>query len=67
MKVYGHRGAAGEAPENTLAGFLHAVERGARYLELRTEQFVDRRGLIEPLKRAPVQLRAGLFRLRRDR
>ena len=34
MKVYGHRGAAGEAPENTLAGFLHAVERGARYLEL---------------------------------
>jgi glycerophosphoryl diester phosphodiesterase len=34
MKVYGHRGAAGEAPENTIAGCLHAIERGARYIEI---------------------------------
>lgn len=34
MKVYGHRGAAGEAPENTIAGCRHAIERGTRYLEL---------------------------------
>lgn len=34
MLVYGHRGAGGEAPENTIAGCQHAIERGARYLEL---------------------------------
>ena len=34
MDVYGHRGAAGEAPENTIAGCRHAIERGARHLEL---------------------------------
>jgi glycerophosphoryl diester phosphodiesterase len=34
MQVYGHRGAAGEAPENTIAGCLHAIERGARYVEI---------------------------------
>ena len=34
MIVYGHRGAAGEAPENTIAGALHAVERGIRRLEI---------------------------------
>ena len=34
MQVYGHRGAAGEAPENTIAGCLHAIERGARYIEI---------------------------------
>lgn len=34
MKVYGHRAAAGEAPENTVAGCRHAIERGCRYLEL---------------------------------
>lgn len=34
MKVYGHRAAAGEAPENTIAGCRHAIERGTRYLEL---------------------------------
>lgn len=34
MLVYGHRGAAGEAPENTIAGFRHAIERGTRHFEL---------------------------------
>ena len=34
MLVYGHRGAAGEAPENTLGGFRHAWERGTRRFEL---------------------------------
>jgi glycerophosphoryl diester phosphodiesterase len=32
--VYGHRGARGEAPENTIAGCRHAVERGVRRLEI---------------------------------
>lgn len=34
MQIYGHRGAAGEAPENTIAGALHAIERGTRYIEI---------------------------------
>ena len=34
MQVYGHRGAAGEAPENTIAGCLHAIDRGAQYIEI---------------------------------
>lgn len=34
MIVYGHRGAKGEAPENTLAGFRHAFRQGIRHFEL---------------------------------
>jgi glycerophosphoryl diester phosphodiesterase len=34
MQIYGHRGAGGEAPENTIAGCLHAIERGAKYVEI---------------------------------
>lgn len=34
MIVYGHRGAKGEAPENTLAGFRHAYRHGIRRFEL---------------------------------
>lgn len=34
MQIYGHRGAAGEAPENTIAGVLHAIDRGTRYIEI---------------------------------
>lgn len=34
MIVYGHRGAKGEAPENTLAGFRHAHRHGIRHFEL---------------------------------
>ena len=34
MIVYGHRGARGEAPENTIAGCRHAVGRGVRHFEI---------------------------------
>lgn len=34
MIIYGHRGAKGEAPENTLAGFQHAYGHGIRHFEL---------------------------------
>ncbi|MFC4258628.1 glycerophosphodiester phosphodiesterase [Marinobacter lacisalsi] len=34
MIIYGHRGARGEAPENTLAGFETAYRRGIRHFEL---------------------------------
>lgn len=34
MQVYGHRGAAGEAPENTIAGCLHAIDRGVERIEI---------------------------------
>jgi glycerophosphoryl diester phosphodiesterase len=34
MLIYGHRGAAGEAPENTLPGFLCALAAGVRRVEL---------------------------------
>ena len=34
MKIYGHRGAKGEAPENTLEGFVHAHNQGVRRFEL---------------------------------
>lgn len=32
--IYGHRGAKGEAPENTLAGFLRCLEQGVMRCEL---------------------------------
>jgi len=32
--LFGHRGAAGEAPENTIGGFVHALESGVRAFEL---------------------------------
>lgn len=34
MEIVGHRGARGEAPENTLAGFRHALDAGVREIEL---------------------------------
>jgi glycerophosphoryl diester phosphodiesterase len=34
MIIYGHRGAKGEAPENTLPGFIHAYRQGIRHFEL---------------------------------
>jgi glycerophosphoryl diester phosphodiesterase len=32
-RVIGHRGAAGYAPENTLAGFVHAAQQGVGWVE----------------------------------
>ena len=34
MIIYGHRGAQGEAPENTIAGCRHAIDRGVRHVEI---------------------------------
>ena len=34
MQLFGHRGAAGEAPENTIAGVKHAISRGVRQVEI---------------------------------
>lgn len=33
-RIFGHRGAAGEAPENTLVSFQRAFEQGAQFVEL---------------------------------
>lgn len=42
--MIGHRGAAGERPENTLASFAHALARGAAVLE--TDVHVSRDGAV---------------------
>jgi glycerophosphoryl diester phosphodiesterase len=34
MSIIGHRGAKGEAPENTIGGFLYALEKGVTHFEL---------------------------------
>ena len=34
MRIFGHRGAAGEAPENTIAGVDHALARGIDAIEI---------------------------------
>ncbi|WP_281890037.1 glycerophosphodiester phosphodiesterase [Paenibacillus sp. YYML68] len=39
--IIGHRGAAGEAPENTLASFKLAIEQGADALELDVHESAD--------------------------
>lgn len=41
-KVIGHRGAAGSAPENTLAAFRHAVSVGAAMVEFDTQLSSDK-------------------------
>lgn len=46
MIVIGHRGARGEAPENTLAGFLHAVQAGVRHFELDVRLSFDERPVV---------------------
>jgi glycerophosphoryl diester phosphodiesterase len=40
--LYGHRGAAGEAPENTLAGFQYARQIGVRAFELDVRLSADK-------------------------
>jgi glycerophosphoryl diester phosphodiesterase len=39
--VHGHRGARAVLPENTLAGFVYAIEAGADYIELDVQATVD--------------------------
>jgi glycerophosphoryl diester phosphodiesterase len=41
LRVGGHRGAAGEAPENTFAGFALAFRTGVDYLELDVQLSAD--------------------------
>ncbi len=41
MIIVGHRGARGEAPENTLAGFRQALRRGVRHFELDLQLSLD--------------------------
>lgn len=41
MVIYGHRGAKGEAPENTLAGFQHAYRHGIRHFEMDLQLSAD--------------------------
>lgn len=69
--VVAHRGASGEAPENTLEAFAIAVEQGCTYLETdahvtkdgvvvafhdhRLDRATDRRGTIEALTIAEVE------------
>lgn len=46
MFVIGHRGARGEAPENTLPGFLHARAAGACHFELDVRLSWDERAVV---------------------
>jgi glycerophosphoryl diester phosphodiesterase len=41
LRVGGHRGAGGEAPENTFAGFARALRAGVDYLELDVQLSAD--------------------------
>ena len=40
-KIIGHRGAAGHAPENTVAGFRKAAALGVRWVEFDVQQSLD--------------------------
>jgi glycerophosphoryl diester phosphodiesterase len=46
MIVYGHRGARGEAPENTLCAFRHALSLGVRHVELDLRLSADRQVVV---------------------
>lgn len=46
MIVIGHRGARGEAPENTLPSFLHAMKAGIRNFELDVRLSWDERPVV---------------------
>lgn len=41
MQIIGHRGARGEAPENTLGGFAHLRQLGVRAVEFDVRQLAD--------------------------
>ncbi len=44
--VHGHRGARGTHPENTIQGFLHAIEKGCDYLEMDVVVTADRKVVV---------------------
>jgi glycerophosphoryl diester phosphodiesterase len=46
VELYGHRGARGEAPENTIAGCRHAVAAGIRRLEIDLRLSADHRWVV---------------------
>lgn len=46
MIIIGHRGARGEAPENTLPSFLHAIAAGVRHFELDVRLSWDERPVV---------------------
>lgn len=46
MIVIGHRGARGEAPENTLPAFRHALDAGVRHFELDVRLSWDERPVV---------------------
>jgi glycerophosphoryl diester phosphodiesterase len=43
MLIYGHRGAQGEAPESTIAGFRHAIDIGLQAVEFDVQLTADQR------------------------
>ncbi len=45
-KVIGHRGVAAHVPENTLAGFRHAMSVGAPWVEFDTQLTADKRCIV---------------------
>ncbi|MDE2420767.1 MAG: glycerophosphodiester phosphodiesterase [Gammaproteobacteria bacterium] len=57
MKIIGHRGARGEAPENTLGGFRHIVDLGLKAVEFDVRLLHD--GTLAVLHDATLQRTAG--------
>lgn len=57
MKIIGHRGARGEAPENTLGGFQHIIDLGLKAVEFDVRLLCD--GRLAVLHDATLQRTAG--------
>ena len=57
MKIIGHRGARGEAPENTLGGFQHIINSGLKAVEFDVRLLSD--GKLAVLHDATLQRTAG--------
>lgn len=43
MKIFGHRGAKGESPENTVAGLRHSIDRGVTHVEIDLRLSLDKK------------------------
>ena len=46
MKIIGHRGARGLAPENTIAGFKRGIEEGSAYIEFDVNLTKDKKVVV---------------------